>query len=253
MGAARLAGSQLPGSNVMASLSEINKQIAALQKQAEAIRKADSKDAITKVKDLIAKHGLTAEDLGYGAGSAAAAPAFVERKKRGPNKKGGAQKAGGKQTVGVPMYRDPVSGKTWTGRGKPPLWIAGAKSRESFLISSQSSSAGESTAAVPTLKKKVKKPNAAPKAAQKASAKLAPKLARKPGRRRAAEAVAAPAAKVARKAVKAKPAKAIKAPKAAVKGARRVGKRGSQVNGSAVPVSTGAETGGAADVSATRS
>jgi DNA-binding protein H-NS len=28
---------------------------------------------------------------------------------------------------------DPYSGKTWTGRGKPPAWIAG-RNREKFLI-----------------------------------------------------------------------------------------------------------------------
>ena len=33
------------------------------------------------------------------------------------------------------MYRDPKSGKTWTGRGKPPNWIAKAKDRSAFLIS----------------------------------------------------------------------------------------------------------------------
>lgn len=32
-----------------------------------------------------------------------------------------------------PKYRDPSSGKTWTGRGKPPVWIAG-KNRDQFLI-----------------------------------------------------------------------------------------------------------------------
>ncbi len=30
-------------------------------------------------------------------------------------------------------YRDPETNKTWTGRGKPPLWIAG-KDREQFLV-----------------------------------------------------------------------------------------------------------------------
>ena len=30
-------------------------------------------------------------------------------------------------------YRDPASGATWTGRGKPPGWIRG-KDREGFLI-----------------------------------------------------------------------------------------------------------------------
>lgn len=33
----------------------------------------------------------------------------------------------------VPKYRDPVSGATWTGRGKAPEWIAN-KDREQFAI-----------------------------------------------------------------------------------------------------------------------
>lgn len=33
----------------------------------------------------------------------------------------------------VPKYRDPVSGKTWSGRGRMPAWIAG-KDRTVFLI-----------------------------------------------------------------------------------------------------------------------
>ena len=32
-----------------------------------------------------------------------------------------------------PKYRDPVSGKTWSGRGHVPAWIAG-KDRTAFLI-----------------------------------------------------------------------------------------------------------------------
>ena len=32
-----------------------------------------------------------------------------------------------------PKYRDPVSGKTWSGRGRIPAWIAG-KDRTAFLI-----------------------------------------------------------------------------------------------------------------------
>jgi DNA-binding protein H-NS len=35
----------------------------------------------------------------------------------------------------VPKYRDPKTQKTWTGRGKPPAWIAGVADREPFLIS----------------------------------------------------------------------------------------------------------------------
>ena len=36
----------------------------------------------------------------------------------------------------APMYRDPATGKTWSGRGKPPDWIKGVakEDRESFRI-----------------------------------------------------------------------------------------------------------------------
>jgi DNA-binding protein H-NS len=33
----------------------------------------------------------------------------------------------------APKYRNVETGDTWSGRGKPPLWIAG-KDRETFLI-----------------------------------------------------------------------------------------------------------------------
>jgi DNA-binding protein H-NS len=33
----------------------------------------------------------------------------------------------------APKYRDPESGNTWSGRGKPPRWIAG-QDRDQFLI-----------------------------------------------------------------------------------------------------------------------
>ena len=33
----------------------------------------------------------------------------------------------------APKYKDPESGKTWTGRGKAPLWIAG-KDKSQFAI-----------------------------------------------------------------------------------------------------------------------
>lgn len=42
-----------------------------------------------------------------------------------------------KQTV-PPKYRDPASGKTWTGRGRTPRWLTAAeeqgRSRDEFLI-----------------------------------------------------------------------------------------------------------------------
>lgn len=34
-------------------------------------------------------------------------------------------------------YRDPATGKEWTGRGKPPNWIKDAPDRDAFLIDPQ--------------------------------------------------------------------------------------------------------------------
>lgn len=86
--------------NLLARKAELDAQIAA----AQAERKAEG---IAAARALIAEHGLTAADV------------FPQGKKAA--------------SVGAPKYRDPDTGATWTGRGKPPNWING-KDRESFLI-----------------------------------------------------------------------------------------------------------------------
>ena len=81
--------------------AELESQIAAIEASAKA-------DAVAKARALIADHGLTADDV------------FPPAK----------SKPG---SVGVAKYRDPATGATWTGRGKPPNWILG-KDRAQFLI-----------------------------------------------------------------------------------------------------------------------
>ncbi|MFL9922030.1 H-NS family nucleoid-associated regulatory protein [Paraburkholderia fungorum] len=44
------------------------------------------------------------------------------------------------------LYRDPKSGATWSGRGRAPAWIAEAKNRDRFLISSASDATVAATA-----------------------------------------------------------------------------------------------------------
>ena len=78
------------------TLSEINAQIAELQKQAEQIKKAELDSVIMEIKKKIAEYGITARDLG-----------FDNNKTR-------------KSEV-APKYAK--NGKTWTGRGKKPLFI----------------------------------------------------------------------------------------------------------------------------------
>jgi DNA-binding protein H-NS len=110
----------------MRTYSAIKAEIAKLEKQAEALRKKEVAGVIAKIKEAIAAYALTAADLGFGRGAATATGTSTARS----TKKTSA-------TVGVAKYRDPKTGKTWTGRGKPPAWIAGVKNREPYLIEGQ--------------------------------------------------------------------------------------------------------------------
>lgn len=85
---------------LLAKKVELEAQIAAAQAEAKA-------QAVAQARALTQEHGLTAADV------------FPPSKAKG--------------TVGAPKYRDPATGVTWTGRGKPPNWING-KDRAPFLI-----------------------------------------------------------------------------------------------------------------------
>jgi DNA-binding protein H-NS len=106
----------------MKTYSSIKAEISKLEKQAEAIRKSELAKIIAGIKAAVATYGLTAADLGLNGDGA---------KRRA---KANAKKA---TSVGVAKYRDPKTGKTWTGRGKPPTWIAGVKNRDPYLIDKQ--------------------------------------------------------------------------------------------------------------------
>ena len=96
----------------MASLKELLLQQKELAVQIEAARKREIADAVQQARALVAQHGLTVEDV------------F-------PNRRG--RKAAGAGGKVAPKYRDPATGTTWTGRGKPPRWIEG-KDRAQFAI-----------------------------------------------------------------------------------------------------------------------
>jgi DNA-binding protein H-NS len=104
-------------------------EIQQLQQRAAELRKSELPGVIKRIREAVTTYELTAADLGLGTGGSAAAPAAPAAAPRGraTSAKGGLQ-------TGVAKYRDPKTGKTWTGRGKPPLWIVGAKDRTPFLI-----------------------------------------------------------------------------------------------------------------------
>lgn len=134
----------------MTTYQSVRAQIAKLEKQAESLRRNELKNVIAKVREVIAQYGLTAADLGLGGA-------------RGGRKLRGAKKARC-ASAGVAKYRDPATGQTWTGHGRPPAWIVAAKDREAFLIAG----------AAPAKKKPAAKKSAATKkkpAAKRAAAR----------------------------------------------------------------------------------
>ena len=88
----------------MASFKDLQEQIARLQDEAAIAHKTEVKDAIAAIRAQMDLYGITAADLG-GVGKTPKTPSTASP---------------------VPAkYRDPDSGKTWSGRGRAPLWIKG--------------------------------------------------------------------------------------------------------------------------------
>ena len=98
----------------MSNLLNLIKQREALEAQIEAARKAEIADAVAQVKALVAAHKLTSQDIFGGA-------------------KRTRKSASDARSTVAPKYRDPVTGATWTGRGKAPKWIDG-KDRSQFAM-----------------------------------------------------------------------------------------------------------------------
>lgn len=86
----------------MASYEELKSQIAKLESLAEQARQQELGNAKAQIRELMAKYGLSPNDL-------------AENPKQ--------PKREGKRVA--PKYKDPESGKTWTGRGRRPAWAEG--------------------------------------------------------------------------------------------------------------------------------
>lgn len=109
----------------MKTYMAVKSEIAKLEKQAADLRKREIKGVVSQIRKAIVEYGLTAADLGFG--TRARTGGKVARKAAGKVRRG-------RKSVGVAKYRDPASGQTWTGHGRPPAWIVSAKNRDEFLI-----------------------------------------------------------------------------------------------------------------------
>lgn len=94
--------------NMTTQYQTLLQQKAELDAQIIAALKTEKAAAITQARALATEYGLTAADVFPAVGKQAA-------------------------SVGQPKYRNPETGVTWTGRGKPPTWILG-KDRSAYEI-----------------------------------------------------------------------------------------------------------------------
>lgn len=101
------------------TLAQIQKEIQALEREAESIRTQEKSSVLVQIKESIARYGITAAELGMGGGGGSAPGA-----KRGPYKKRGQAAASAKPT-GTAKYQD-GAGNTWSGRGPKPKWFKAA-------------------------------------------------------------------------------------------------------------------------------
>lgn len=96
----------------MATYKELLDQKEKLEAEIQALRKQERSSVIEEIRQKMIDYQISIDEIG-------------ERRKFGK---------AGTRTSAAARYRDPITGKEWCGRGKPPNWIKGAANREPFLI-----------------------------------------------------------------------------------------------------------------------
>lgn len=104
----------------MATYKQLMAQKEALEAQLAEARSTEVTAVIEQIRALMEEYGLSVDDL-------------VVRRRRGRPAGSGAQKAA-KEPL-PPKYRDPKTGKTWSGRGRTPAWLG--KNPNRFLIAEE--------------------------------------------------------------------------------------------------------------------
>jgi DNA-binding protein H-NS len=94
----------------MTTYKDLQAQIAQLQREAQEAYATESKDAVAHIHSLISEFGITADDL----------ESRLPQKGRKPQPKAGIRFRNGE--------------KTWSGRGRPPLWLKG-EDKEKYRVS----------------------------------------------------------------------------------------------------------------------
>ncbi|PUE40760.1 H-NS histone family protein [Limnohabitans sp. Bal53] len=95
------------------SYKELLEKREALEREIAQARQNEISSAVAKVRELVAEYGLTVQDVFPGRAAKTSVTKSVSKV--------------------AAKYRDPVTGQTWTGRGKAPKWIEG-QDRSPFVI-----------------------------------------------------------------------------------------------------------------------
>lgn len=113
--------------------TQIQRQIEALQKQADKLKQSEVSGVVERIKVAIAHYDLTPDQL---FGTSTTKPSKVKSGKA-------AGKSGGVKNAGSAAYADD-HGNVWGGRGPRPKWlreaIAGGKSLDGFATSAKTTS-----------------------------------------------------------------------------------------------------------------
>ena len=99
-------------------------QKAALEKSIAQARKRETGKIIKEINALIQQYDLSPEDLHF-------ASKGEPGRRKSESRKAPVKRTKAKAPLS-PQYRDPATGKTWSGRGRQPAWIVGDK--ESYKI-----------------------------------------------------------------------------------------------------------------------
>lgn len=115
-------------------------QKAALEKSIAQARKRETGKVIKEINALIQQYELSPADLHF------ASQGEPGRRKSAP-RKAPVKRSKAKGPLS-PLYRDPATGQTWSGRGRHPAWIVGDK--ETYKISESRNAKQEEVAATPS-------------------------------------------------------------------------------------------------------
>ncbi|ATF33890.1 MULTISPECIES: H-NS histone family protein [Burkholderia] len=97
----------------MATYGELKAQLRALNKEAEAARQRELSEVLLDIREAILRYEIRPEQI-FSTWTRLRLP----DKRRGPL---------------PPKYRNPMTGETWSGRGRTPKWMSGLP-RDEFLV-----------------------------------------------------------------------------------------------------------------------